>query len=139
MPVRKASIDLMRAIPRGFKGGIRNLQDVGFKGFKVSELTPNITRRGQLCNWIMYYREKLHGKTLQELIEEKNNEPKLSPEEANLPSEKAFQRLRLDVDVEEEDEPIEKEKEQLLKKLYLLKFKLFLHEKFYIFFIYFGC
>ena len=48
-PVRTASMSLMRGIPRDFKGGLRNLSDtVGFRGFKISELTPNITRRGQV-------------------------------------------------------------------------------------------
>ena len=48
-PVRTASMSLMRGIPRDFKGGLRNLEKtVGFKGFKLSELTPNITRRGQV-------------------------------------------------------------------------------------------
>lgn len=105
LPVRKASIDLMRSIPRSFKGGIRNLQGINdFQGFSFKNLTPNITRRAQLCNFIMYYRDKLHGKTLQELIEEKCQEPELSEEEKNLPSEKAYQKLRLDVDIEPQPE-----------------------------------
>lgn len=103
LPVRKASIDLMRAIPRSFKGGIRNLQGINdFQGFSFKNLTPNITRRAQLCNFIMYYRDKLHNKSLEQLILEKNEEPMLSEEERNLPSEKAYQKLRLDVDIEEE-------------------------------------
>ena len=31
-PVRNASMFLMRSIPRDFKGGLRNLESVGFKG-----------------------------------------------------------------------------------------------------------
>ena len=71
LPVRTASIDLMRAIPRDFKGGIRTLQSVGFEGYKYGELTPNITRRAQLCNFVLYYRAKLHGKTLDQLKAER--------------------------------------------------------------------
>lgn len=101
MPVRKASIDLMRAIPRDFKGGIRTLQaTVGFDGFKVNELTPRITRRAQLCNFIMYYRERLHGKSLDELRAARMAEAPQPEAAASLPSERAYQRLRLDGDVD---------------------------------------
>lgn len=31
-PVRDASMDLMRSIPKDFKGGVRNLTSVGFQG-----------------------------------------------------------------------------------------------------------
>lgn len=55
--VRQASMDLMRSIPRDFKGGVRNLEaTTGFRGFKLSELTPTKTRRAQLVNWLIYYR-----------------------------------------------------------------------------------
>ncbi len=94
--VRNASMDLMRSIPRSFKGGIRNLQHVGFKGFKLKELTPNKTRRAQSVNWMLYYRETLFGKTLEELVTQREQEAKPSANVADLPSEKHFQRLRLD-------------------------------------------
>ncbi len=94
--VRNASMDLMRSIPRTFKGGIRNLQSVGFKGFKLKELTPNKTRRAQAVNWLLYYRETLHGKTIEELIAQRDQEDQPSKDVAELPSEKHFQRLRLD-------------------------------------------
>jgi hypothetical protein len=94
--VRNASMDLMRSIPRSFKGGIRQLQAVGFKGFKLNELTPNKTRRAQAVNWMLYYRETLFGKTLEELIAQREDEAKPTDNVANLPSEKHFQRLRLD-------------------------------------------
>lgn len=94
--VRNASMDLMRSIPRTFKGGIRNLQHVGFKGFKLNELTPNKTRRAQSVNWMLYYRETLFGKTFEELVAQREKEIKPSAEVAELPSEKHFQRLRLD-------------------------------------------
>jgi hypothetical protein len=49
-------------------------------------------------NWLIYYREKLFGKTLEQLKEERERE-KIVPEEiAALPSEKQFQKLRLDIE-----------------------------------------
>jgi len=98
MPVRKASIDLMRAIPRDFKGGIRTLQSVGFHGFKVSELTPRITRRAQLTNFILYYRDCLHGKSFEQLAAQAAAEVPKSAEEAALPSERNYQKLRIDIE-----------------------------------------
>ncbi len=94
--VRQASMDLMRSIPRDFKGGIRNLQYVGFNGFKLSELTPTKTRRAQLVNWLIYYREKLHGKTIEQLREERAREKAPDTIVSSLPSEKQFQDKRLD-------------------------------------------
>ena len=41
----------------------------GFSGYKLSELTPNLTRRAQVTNWLLYYREELFGVTLDELRE----------------------------------------------------------------------
>jgi hypothetical protein len=97
--VRNASMDLMRSIPRTYKGGVRSLVSVGFKGYKLNELTPNKTRRAQLCNWIIYYREKLFGKTLEELKAEREKEASENsvPQDIkDLPSEQWFQRNRLD-------------------------------------------
>lgn len=94
--VRQASMDLMRSIPRDYKGGVRNLEYVGFKGFKLSELTPTKTRRAVLVNWLVYYREKLHGKTIEQLREERAREAAAAPDVAALPSERQFQSKRLD-------------------------------------------
>jgi hypothetical protein len=94
--VRQASMDLMRSIPRDFKGGVRSLEGTGFKGFKLSELTPTKTRRAQLVNWLIYYRERLHGKTIEQLREERAREQGASPDVAALPSERQFQSKRLD-------------------------------------------
>jgi hypothetical protein len=99
-PVRNANMDLMRSVPRDFKGGVRQLTKVGFKLFKIKELTPNKTRRAQLVNWLIYYRESLFGKSLDQLIAER--EAKQATEAANAsedeasPSEKMFQKKRLD-------------------------------------------
>lgn len=32
-------------------------REVGFKGFKIHELTPNKTRRASAASWIAYYRK----------------------------------------------------------------------------------
>ena len=96
-PVRDASMNLMRSIPRDYKGGVRALESEGFRGYKLKELTPNKTRRAQLVNWIIYYREKLWGKTIEQLREERMLEIKKSEEIANLPSERQYEKLRLDV------------------------------------------
>lgn len=52
----------------------------------------------QLVNWLIYYREKLHGKTLEDLRAEREEELKnvVDTEVAELPSEKMYQKLRLD-------------------------------------------
>ena len=94
--VRNASMDLMRSIPRDFKGGVRSLSRVGWKGFKLSELTPNKTRRAQSANWLIYYREKLLGKSLEELQAARLQEQPAEKDVADLPSEKHYQSLRLD-------------------------------------------
>ncbi|OEU07319.1 DUF1823-domain-containing protein, partial [Fragilariopsis cylindrus CCMP1102] len=47
------------------------LRPIGFTGYKISELTPNLTRRAQCTNWLLYYREELFGYTLDELIEKR--------------------------------------------------------------------
>ena len=49
--VRNANMNLMRSIPRDYKGGVRALESVGFKGFKLKELTPNKTRRAQVYSY----------------------------------------------------------------------------------------
>jgi hypothetical protein len=47
-PIRDAVMSLMRSIPRDFKGGVRNLESEGFRGYKLADLTPNKTRRAQV-------------------------------------------------------------------------------------------
>ncbi|KAJ1426430.1 hypothetical protein B484DRAFT_307523, partial [Ochromonadaceae sp. CCMP2298] len=55
-PVRDASMAMMKSIPRDFKGGVRALEPLGFRGFKLKDLTPNKTRRAQAVNWLIFYR-----------------------------------------------------------------------------------
>ena len=94
--VRNASMDLMRSIPRDFKGGVRSLTEVGWRPWKLNELTPNRTRRAQAANWLIYYREKLFGKTLAELQAARMQETPADKDVESLPSEKQYQRLRVD-------------------------------------------
>jgi hypothetical protein len=37
----------------------------------VSELTPNLTRRAQCSNWLLYFREELFGLSIEELLEKR--------------------------------------------------------------------
>ena len=46
-------------------------------------------------NWLIYYREALFGKSLEQLEAERIKEQE-DTENKNLPSEKMFQELRLD-------------------------------------------
>lgn len=61
---------LVRSVPADFKQSLKEiLKPLGFTGYKLSELTPNLTRRAQCSNWLLYYREELFGYTLEELKE----------------------------------------------------------------------
>ena len=41
------------------------------KQTQYKELTPNLTRRAQCANWLIFYREELFGYTLEELKEKR--------------------------------------------------------------------
>lgn len=63
---------LVRSVPVEHKQSLkRHLRPLGFRGFQYSELTPNLTRRAQCSNWLLYYREELFGYTVDELLERK--------------------------------------------------------------------
>lgn len=47
------------------------LRPLGFRGYQYTELTPNLTRRAQCTNWLLYYREVLFGYTIEELQEQR--------------------------------------------------------------------
>ena len=50
------------------KQGIKStLKHLGWKGFKMDGLTPNMTRRAQVANWLLYYRRELRGVSIEEL------------------------------------------------------------------------
>lgn len=67
-PVLRAVQSLQRSVPREHKDNLRAfLSRLGWRGFKMAGLTPNMTRRAQVSNWLFYYREALHGVSLEEL------------------------------------------------------------------------
>lgn len=87
--VLKAVQALIRAIPMAYKQSLKeHLKPLGFTGFKVDELTPNRTRRAQVTNFILYYRECLNGKSLEELQAKKREW-----EESQQVQHKAYQDL----------------------------------------------
>jgi hypothetical protein len=68
-PVQKANQAIVASIPMKYKQGIKeHLRPLGFTGFKLDELTPNKTRRAQCVNWMLYYREALRGKTIEQVM-----------------------------------------------------------------------
>lgn len=74
-PVLRANQALVNSIPMNYKGGIKqHLGKVGWTGYKLEGLTPNKTRRAQCANWLLYYREALFGKSLEELIAAKERD-----------------------------------------------------------------
>lgn len=74
-PVQKANQALVASIPMKYKQGIKtHLRPLGFTGFMMAELTPNKTRRAQCANWLLFYREALRGKTLEQLRAEQKKE-----------------------------------------------------------------
>ena len=71
-PCRKANQALVRSIPADNKQSLKeHMRPLGWKGFQYAELTPNKTRRAQCANWLIYYREELHGHTIEELREKR--------------------------------------------------------------------
>jgi len=74
-PVLRANQALVASIPMAYKAGIKeHLSKVGFTGFKLEGLTPNKTRRAQCANWLLFYREALFGKSLEELVAAKSRD-----------------------------------------------------------------
>eukprot|EP00960_Hanusia_phi_P057189 763488-Hanusia_phi.AAC.1 len=70
----------------GGQGVKEHLRPLGFTGFKLEELTPNKTRRAQCVNWLLFYREALRGKTLEQLRAERAAETgnEVTPKVAQL-------------------------------------------------------
>ena len=50
---RIASVYLTRSIPKDHKQGLKNF--LNFKGYKINELYPRITRRATAVNWLLYW------------------------------------------------------------------------------------
>lgn len=73
---------LVISIPAANKQSLKaHLGIYGFQGYKISELTPNLTRRAQCTNWLLYYREELFGYTLEELREKRRTRQEKEAEE----------------------------------------------------------
>lgn len=67
-PTLKAVQALQRSVPMEYKTLLKtNLKPLGWKGYTMDNLTPNMTRRAQVTQWLMYYREALMGVPLEEL------------------------------------------------------------------------
>ncbi|CDF34714.1 unnamed protein product [Chondrus crispus] len=59
-PVKIAVQNLSRSIPSDYKQLLKpTMKPLGFSGWKVADLTPNLTRRAQAVNWIIYW-YKMH-------------------------------------------------------------------------------
>mmetsp|Transcript_22381 Transcript_22381/g.31200 ORF Transcript_22381/g.31200 Transcript_22381/m.31200 type:complete len:283 (-) Transcript_22381:104-952(-) len=69
-PCLRATQAIARSIPAEHKNSLKlQLAPLGFKGFPFAGLTPNKTRRAQISNWILFFREELMGYTVEELRE----------------------------------------------------------------------
>jgi len=69
-PSLKSNQSLVKSVPVDSKQSLkRHFIPLGFKGYKMAELTPNKTRRAQCTNWLLYFREELFGFTIEELKE----------------------------------------------------------------------
>jgi len=80
-PVLRAVQALQRSVPQEHKDNLRQtLKPLGWAGFKLEGLTPNMTRRAQVAQWLIYYRKELHGVPLEELRRRK--EARAAEEEA---------------------------------------------------------
>jgi len=71
-PVLRAVQALQRSVPREHKDQLKPaLKPVGWQGFKMEGLTPNMTRRAQVSTWLLYFRRELLGVPLEELVARK--------------------------------------------------------------------
>ena len=67
-PTLRANQALVRSVPVEHKLSLKkHLRPMGWKGYQYSELTPNKTRRAQCANWIVFFREELYGRSVEEL------------------------------------------------------------------------
>ena len=85
-PVLRAVQALQRSVPTEHKDNLRQeLRPLGWAGFKMAGLTPNMTRRAQVSQWLLYYRKALHGVPLEELV--RRREARQAEEAARLAAE----------------------------------------------------
>lgn len=67
-PSLRANQALVRSVPVEHKLSLKkHLRPMGWKGYQYAELTPNKTRRAQCANWIVFFREELFGRSVEEL------------------------------------------------------------------------
>lgn len=67
-PVLRAVQSLQQSVPKDHKNKLKPaLRPLGWTGFKLEGLTPNMTRRAQVATWLLYYRTELHGVPVEEL------------------------------------------------------------------------
>ncbi len=73
---------LTNSIPVEFKQSLKTyLKPYGFNGYKLSELVPNMTRRAQCVNWLLFFREDLFGYSVEELRERRRVKKEKEEEE----------------------------------------------------------
>jgi Domain of unknown function (DUF1823) len=58
---RPATVKLTRSIPAEHKQLLKD--QLGFKGYTVNELNPNLTRRATAVSWLLSYLQQLDPKT----------------------------------------------------------------------------
>jgi hypothetical protein len=79
--VLRAVQSLQKSVAQEHKNNLRAfLKPLGWNGYTMDGLTPNMTRRAQVANWLLYYREALHGVPVEEL--RRRREERAKAEEA---------------------------------------------------------
>ena len=80
-PVLRAVQSLQKSVAKEHKNNLRvYLKPLGWNGYKMEGLTPNMTRRAQVANWLCYYREALHGVSIDELRRRREERAKAEAE-----------------------------------------------------------
>ena len=74
---RIASVHLTRSIPKDHKQGLKNF--LNFKGYKINELYPRITRRATVVNWLIYWSIESNSFSLKEDKLPAVSSPSLNP------------------------------------------------------------
>lgn len=87
-PSLRSNQALVRSVPVEYKQSLKKfMKPLGWKGYQYAELTPNKTRRAQCANFLLYYREALFGKSLEQLLEEKRLKQQQEAEEKSSDNE----------------------------------------------------
>ena len=81
-PSLRANQALCKSVPPSAKQNLKAaFRQYNFTGFKLEQLTPNLTRRAQCANWLLYYREELWGKDWATLRRERAERQRKEQEE----------------------------------------------------------